>query len=85
MGKAEAAGDHVDSDYSGRPLGRPTRKEVEAAPQVPAHSAIRGELPDGRRTVVGPGGKWYYEHVVRGRQVFDQPFNPEDYEDKEGQ
>ena len=85
MGKTEAAGDHVDSDYSGRPLGPLTREELMAAPPVPMTSAVTTYLPDGRRAYAGPGGKWYHEHIVDGQQVWDRPVNRKDYEDKEGQ
>lgn len=82
MGKAKEDAAHVDRDYSGRPISRPTREEVAAA--LASSSAPRtyigGDLPDGRHALVGPGGKWYYEHFVNGRPVWDQPVNLKDYE-----
>ena len=73
---------HVDTDYSGRPVVRPTREEVAAALAANGPTTlIGGDLPDGRRAYVGPDGKWYYEHVVDGRLVWDQPVNLADYEE----
>ena len=81
MGKAKKFADHIDSDYSGRPISRPTREEIAAAMATSRpDTMISGELPDGRRAHIGPGGKWYYRHVVDGHQVWDQPVNLDDYE-----
>ena len=76
MGKAKEA---VDSDYSGRPLGRPTREEVAAGNPGPG-TFLGTDLPDGRYALVGPGGKLFYEHFEDGQPVWDRPVNLEDYE-----
>ena len=72
MGDAEG---HVDSDYSGRPLGRPTREEIAAAAAADPtpRSFIGGHLPDGSHVLIGPDGKWYYEHFEGNRPMWDRP------------
>lgn len=65
---------HVDSDYSGRPLGRrPTREEIAADDEGAMESAIGGYLPDGTHIIAGPGAKWYFEHFEGKRMIWDRP------------
>ena len=73
MGDAEG---HVDGDYSGRPLGRPTKEEVAAAAaaaDTAPMTAVGSYLPDGTHILAGAGGKWYYEHFEGNRQIWDRP------------
>lgn len=54
MGKAKDAAGRVDSDYSGRPLGRPTPGEIASSTSsVPPEDRIVTTLPDGRTAVRG--------------------------------
>ena len=54
MGKARDAAGAIDSDYSGRPLGRPTPEEIASSPITgPPDDVIAITLPDGRTAVQG--------------------------------
>ena len=78
MGKAQEG--RIDSDYSGRPLRRPTREEVEAAEMSPGTGSYIGcDLPDGRHALVGPGGI-YHEHFVNGVQIWDRPVDLSEFD-----
>ena len=69
MGKAK-----VDSDYSGRPLGRPTPEEVAASPPPIMEDYLTEWLRDGTLAYRAPGGKLYHEmRAENGEPVFGRP------------
>lgn len=73
MGKEKAP---VDSDYSGRSLGRPTPEELKASdPHSRPYELLAIELPDGREAVQGIDRRYY----LRGRNGYpdlDRPVDP---------
>ena len=81
MGKAKHAAGAVDSDYSGRPLGRPTAEEIASSSStVPPEDAIVTTLPDGRLAIQGYDEAdthgWYLPDA-EGWPDYDQPVDPE--------
>ena len=75
MGKAKGAPGAEGSDYSGRPLGRPTPEGIAAGTAVPI-SPIATTLPDGRRAIRSSGGRWYLPDE-NDRPDHDRPVSPE--------
>ena len=73
LSKAKGADDGVDSDYSGRRLGRPTHEEIASSRStVPPEDAIVTTLPDGREAVQGydedgDTHAWYLPNAEGGR------------------
>ena len=75
MGKAKDAAGAVGSDYSGRPLGRPTPERIAAGTTVPINP-IATTLPDGRRAIRSRR-RWYLAGE-NGRPDYDQPVEVEE-------
>lgn len=72
MGKKKAP---VDSDYSGRSLGRPTPEELEASdPYAVPCEVVAVELPDGRHAIPSDGR--FYLPGRNGYPDYDRPVDP---------
>lgn len=72
MGKEKAP---VDSDYSGRPLGRPTPEELKASdPRAVPCEVMLIKFPNGRTAIPCQGG--YYLPGRNGYPDYDRPVDP---------
>ena len=82
MGKKKVT--PVDSDYSGRPLDRPTPEELEDVDwhhEVP-HNVLSIQFPDGFQLVAGHDGNYYYPGR-NGWPDYDRgPVDPKDLIDE---
>lgn len=72
----------VASDYSGRPIDRPTAEAVAAdGSHFPAIDAIAYELPDGRTAIMGYGedgdSYGFYLPDKDGWADYDRPVDPD--------
>ena len=80
MGKQKGAEGAVDSDYSGRPVRRPTPEEIREEDQWAAPGDfICAPLDDGTIVYEGPDRKLFYAHFEGYRPIWDRPVDPKDY------
>ena len=80
MGDAEGADGAVDSDYSGRPIRRPTAEDMAGVDMWTAPGDfVSAQLADGTFVNEGPDGRLYYQHFDGYRPIWDRPVDPADY------